>query len=168
MQVCLHTEETRTVEPDVAFDIDSFLGFAQSLAMARQGLWYQPAPQMRQNMTTDVHLETPTFTTDDEGEAFTQSSSMLRDVPHFLLGRVVGAHDITLHVLFPYMATVREKFVSLTGEQLSRWLDRIFNPAIHAYCPAHYTQHVPASYRHALAGSRAHSVESRMINTASY
>lgn len=37
-QVCLHAEETREVEPVVSFDVDSFLGFASSLAVARQGL----------------------------------------------------------------------------------------------------------------------------------
>ena len=44
MNVCLHKEETQAVEPQVAYDIDSFLGFASSLSMARQGIWYQPAP----------------------------------------------------------------------------------------------------------------------------
>ena len=38
MNVCLHKEQTQAVEPDVAFDVDSFLGFATLLAMARKGL----------------------------------------------------------------------------------------------------------------------------------
>jgi len=38
MNVCLHKEETQAVEPQVAFDIDSFLGFGSSLSIARQGL----------------------------------------------------------------------------------------------------------------------------------
>jgi hypothetical protein len=46
MHVCLHKEETQAVEPQVTFDIDSFMAFASSLVFARQGLWYQPAPQM--------------------------------------------------------------------------------------------------------------------------
>ena len=40
MNVCLYKEQTQAVEPDVSFDVDSFLGFAISLAMARKGLWY--------------------------------------------------------------------------------------------------------------------------------
>ena len=48
---------------------------------------------------------------------------MLRDVPYFLLGRVEGAYDITVYVLFPYLAPAQEKFTSLTKEQLSRWLN---------------------------------------------
>ena len=38
INVCLHKEQTQAVEPDVAFDVDSFLGFATSLTMARKGL----------------------------------------------------------------------------------------------------------------------------------
>lgn len=169
MNVCLHTEETQAAEPQVAFDIDSFLAFGSSLSLARQGLWYQPAPQMRQNMTTDVHLKTDVFEESTDPEQPTRSHlAMLRDVPHFLLGRVVGAHDITVHILFPHLSSTEAKFVSLTKDQLSRWIDGIFHPAVHRYYDAHYTQHLPASYRHGLANSRAHQVEGRQIETASY
>ena len=75
--VCLHSEETQEVAPRVAFDIDSFLGFASSLAMARQGLWYQPAPQMCQNMTSNVHLETPVFRGGDDPDQPLRSSLAL-------------------------------------------------------------------------------------------
>ena len=169
MHVCLHAEETREVAPRVAFDVDSFLGFASSLAVARQGLWYQPAPQMRQNMTSDVHLETSVFHGgDDADQPLRSSPALLRDVPHFLLGRVVGAHDITIHVLFPHLVPAQEKFTSLTHQQLSRWLDRIFHPAVYRYCEADYTQHLPASFEHAYANSKAHQIEGRQIETTSY
>lgn len=169
MNVCLHSEQTQAIEPRVAFDIDSFLGFTSSLAMARQGLWYQPAPQMRQNMTTDVHLETNVLRDGNGPEEIPQlSSALLRDVPHFLLGRVMGAHDIAVHVLFPRITPAQDKFMSLTQDQHSRWLDQIFHPAVYRYCKAHYTQHLPASYQHALANSAAHQVEGRKIETASY
>lgn len=167
--VCLHKEETRAVEPHVAFDVDSFLGFASTLALARQGIWYQPAPQMRQNMKTDVHVETNVFPDGSGPEALARSYlAMLKDVPHFLLGRIVGAHDITVHVLFPHLASADTQFVSLTKEQLTRWLDQVFHPAVYEFCDAHYTQHLPASYRHALANSKAHQREERSAETASY
>lgn len=54
--VCLHKEETRAVDADIAFDIDSFLGFATSLAFAKKGLWSQIAPQTKQNLSADVHI----------------------------------------------------------------------------------------------------------------
>jgi len=180
MNVCLHKEETQAIEPQVAFDIDSFLGFASSLAMARQGLWYMPAPKMTHNIRNDVHIRTETFDDgdepssldddDDDGEARPHSSSldMLKDVPHFLLGRVVGGHDITMHVLFPHLVKAHDKFICLTNDQLSRWLDKIFHPAVYRYCDAHYTQHLPSSYRHSLANSKAHQVEGRQVETSSY
>jgi hypothetical protein len=61
MNVCLHKEQTQAIEPLVAFDIDSMLGFCSSLAAAKQGLSYQPAAQAQQNIQTDVHLETDAF-----------------------------------------------------------------------------------------------------------
>jgi hypothetical protein len=168
MNVCLHKEETQAVEPQVAYDIDSFLGFASSLAMARQGIWYQPAPQFIRNITNNVHLETKIWRGGDEEQPLRSSLAMLRDVPHFLLGRIVGAHDITVHILFPHMVPSTDKFFALTKDQLSRWLDKIFHPAVYQYCEAHYTQHLPASYRHALADSKARQVEARQVETASY
>jgi hypothetical protein len=169
MNVCMHKEETLSVEPQVAFDIDSFLGFASSLAMARQGLFYQPAAQMRQNMSTDVHIETRVFEDNSDVEQPSRSHlAMLKDIPHFLLGRVVGAQEITVYILFPHLSIIGSKFSSLTNDQLSRWLNRIFNPAVHRYCEAHYTQHIPASYRQALANSKANQIEGRQVETASY
>ena len=43
--VCIHKEQTQTVSPDVSFDVDSFLGFATLLKVARNGILYQPSPQ---------------------------------------------------------------------------------------------------------------------------
>ena len=169
MHVCLHTEETQPIETDVAYDIDSFLGFLRSLAAARQGVLYQPAPLMRQNIPTDVHLQTRVYEQPDDDEQVPRTSlAMLKDVPHFLLGRVIGAADVTVHVLFPHLPVVQEKFVAMTKEQLSRWIDQIFHPTIHRFCRAHYTQHLPSSHRHALANSKAHQVEGRLVETASY
>ncbi len=169
MNVCIHKEETQEMVCDLAYDFDSFIGFGDTPEFAKKGFWVQPVSQMRQNMTADVHIETRTFHTSDNPEQPVRSSmAMLRDVPHFLFGRVVGAHDITVHVLFPHMGVANEKFVSLTKEQMTRWLDQIFLPALHQHYDPHYTQHLPASYRHAFANSKAHQVEGRQIETASY
>ena len=69
---------------------------------------------------------------------------------------------------FTVNSTTTDKFTSLTKEHLSRWLDQIFHPAVYRYCEADYTQHLPASHRHALANSKAHQVEGRQVETASY
>lgn len=169
--ICLHAEQTQAVEPRVAFDIDSMLGFWSSLAAAKQGLSYQPAAQAQQNIQTDVHLETNAFENiSEDNEVVRACTRMLRDVPHFLLGRLCGAHNITVHVLFPHLQLTpgRDRFKSMTEEQLTRWADRVFHPALWKVLPAYYTQHLPSTYRVALANSRANQVEARKIETSSY
>ncbi|KAF7511612.1 hypothetical protein GJ744_003775 [Endocarpon pusillum] len=93
---------------------------------------------------------------------------MLKDVPHCLLGRVMSADDITVHVLFPHLSVAQKRFVSLTQEQSARWLDHIFHPAMYRFCQGHLTQHLPAGHLHALDNSRAQQVEGRQVETASY
>jgi hypothetical protein len=167
--VCLHEEQTRAVEADVAFDIDSFLGFATSLAFAKKGLWSQIAPQMKQNMTADVHIRDRMFVPNEDPERPDHSRlAMLHQIPHFMLGRIEGAHDIAVFVLFPHIPVIGEKFKSLSGEQLSRWVDQIYLPALHKFYKAHYTQHIPASFQTASGNSKAHSVEIRQVQGQSY
>jgi hypothetical protein len=167
--VCLHKEQTQAIGVKVGFDVDSFLGFGSSLAMAKKGIWCQFVPQMRQNIINDVHIETQVYQTDGNPERPDRASSaMLRDVPHFLFGRIHGAHDVTIHVLFPHLTTGQQKFVSLTKEQHTRWMDGVFLPAVHRFYDADYTQHLPGSFQHAYANSKAHQVEGRQIETASY
>ena len=119
--VCLHREETQAVSPQVAFDVDSFLSFAHSLSVAVQGMWYQPAPQMRRNMTKDVHLETTRFHYgNDPEQPLRPTPAMIRDVPHFLLGRVEGSHNMTIYVLFPHLGNATDRFRSLSDVDYTR------------------------------------------------
>ena len=65
------------------------------------------------------------------------SLAMLRDVPRSFPRRAFGAHDITMHVLFQHMAIAFEKLMSLTGKQMTRWLDVIYLPTLHVFCDPH-------------------------------
>lgn len=47
-------------------------------------------------------------------------------------------------------------------------MDRIFIPAVHRYCEADYTQHIPVSFEHALYHCCARQVEDRLVDSASY
>jgi hypothetical protein len=79
--VCLHKEETRAVDADIAFDIDSFLGFATSLAFAKKGLWSQIAPQTKQNLSADVHIQERMFTQNEknvESNAYALDSARIQ------------------------------------------------------------------------------------------
>jgi hypothetical protein len=167
MNVCIHKDEVPSFDPQVAYDVDSFPGFAKALAFTQHGLLYQPVPLTRQNITTDMHLETHVFP-DSHDTGRGASLAILRDVPHFSLGRVVGGEDVAVHVLFPHMVSADAKFVSLTQNHLSRWLDGIFHPAVYRFYGAHYTQHLPGSYSHSFANSKARQVEGRGAEIASY
>lgn len=169
MNLCLHEEQTHATDADVAFDIDSFLGFATSLAFAKKGLWSQISPQARQNMTADVHIQNRMFIPNEDPERGDRSKlAMLQRIPHFMLGRIEGAHDITVFVLFPHIPVLGEKFKALTREQLTRWVDQIYLPALHKFYKAHYTQHIPASFRTANDNSKAHAIEIRQVQGQSY
>ena len=100
--VCLHKEKTQIVVPEVSFDVDSFLGFLTSLAVARHGLLYQPSPQARQNLTTDVHIG---LDVSEPGAASESGASFttLREVPHLFLGRLAGSENVAIYVFFPYL-----------------------------------------------------------------
>ena len=60
------------------------------------------------------------------------SKKMLRDVPHRFLGRMARAHNVTVHVLFPHLQLggERDRFVAMTEQQLERWTDEVFYPAL--------------------------------------
>lgn len=166
--VCLHMEQTQAMSPDISFDIDSFLGFASSLGVARNGLLHQPSPQPWQNLATDVHFGFEATETDSNTDGSTNLRfAMLRDVPHLFLGRLAGAENITIHIFFPHLETPPGISI-LTNAQLARWTDKILYPAIYKYHPAHFTQHLPSGYQHAQANSRARRVEARKTQSLGY
>jgi hypothetical protein len=115
------------VEPVVSFDVDSFLGFASSLAVTRQVLRHQPAPLARQNQQMDVDIDTTVYAAAEDPEAALRSrTAMRKDMPHCYLGRVEGASEISLYVLFPHLTTAHGDFTILIANQHSRWLDQGF------------------------------------------
>ncbi|KAH7195076.1 hypothetical protein BKA60DRAFT_547253 [Fusarium oxysporum] len=164
-QACLHTEHSRPTPPVVSFDIDSILGFVTSPATAIHGILFYSAPQYGQNISTDVHLTLDRV--DPDPERARLIPSRLRDVPHFIFARAEGADFITFHLFFPHLPCSRD-FNRLTDEQLSRWFDNIFYPAVRQVYDVDRLQHLPASYRHALATCRAPQVENRLLETPSY
>ncbi|KAH6959618.1 hypothetical protein BKA56DRAFT_501493 [Ilyonectria sp. MPI-CAGE-AT-0026] len=164
-QACLHVERTPQTPPVISFDVDSLLGFVDSPAAAIHGIRFYSAPQCRQNIQTDVHLTFDHVAPDTERPRLLPSR--LKDVPHFTFAKVEGADFITLHLFFPHLPCRRD-FYRLTDEQFSRWFDDIFYPAVRQVYDVDQLQHLPASYRHALATCRAPRVEDRLLETPSY
>lgn len=130
---------------------------------------YEFVPQMKQNIKADNHLTTHQYQSSENPDRPPRSTlAMLRDVPHFFLGRLDGHQDISVHVLFPHLSITQRDFVCMLHEQLTRWVDRVFLPAVRMFFPPHYTQHLPGSFARGLANVRAHQVEGRQVQTASY
>jgi hypothetical protein len=167
IQLCLHQDHVPDNATDSAvqgFDVDSFLGFATSLAVARQGINVYPAPFFIRNIKTDIHVEA-THVQDN-----TSNSIMLKEIPHFLFGDIVGFAGVQLYILFPHLPRNPNKdhFSRLTNEQLQRFIDHVLLPAAYHATPSDYHQHLPPSFRVAYANSRASQTESRTTSTAHY
>ncbi|KAF5573046.1 hypothetical protein FPCIR_14108 [Fusarium pseudocircinatum] len=164
-QACLHVEQAPQTPHSIPFDVDSILGFVDSPAVAIHGIRFYSAPQYCQNISTDVHLTLDRVDPDPERPRLIPSR--LKDVPHFIFARLEGADFITFHLFSPHLPCSSD-FNRLTDEQLSRWFDNIFYPAVRQVYDADRLQHLPASYRHALAACRAPRVENRLLETSSY
>ncbi|KAF5710257.1 hypothetical protein FMUND_9623 [Fusarium mundagurra] len=164
-QACLHVEQAPQTPPGISFDVDSILGFVDSPAVATHGIRFYSAPQYSQNISTDVHLTLGRADPDSERPRLIPSR--LRDVPHFIFARTEGADFITFHLFFPHLPCSHD-FNRLTDEQFSRWFDDIFYPAVRQVYDIDRLQHLPASYRHALATCRAPQRENRLLETSNY
>ena len=163
--LCLHAEKSLPQTPSTTFDVDSFIGFASSLAFALKGLHYSPTPRFDQNIKTDLHLTTrATFTLEDG--TVVQQDQQIKDTPHIYFGQVAGARHINIYILFPKLSTKSSHFQALTAKQLERWSDKILRPAIDSQCPSDVLQHYPASYNHAETAATAKYLETRSAPTS--
>ena len=156
--ICLHAEESTPCRPEIAYDIDSYLFFAVSLAVAKHGIHWNPTPQTVQNIRTNVHIQ----------REIRKERFHIKDTPHLYLGSVGSVKELGIYVLFPRLHQKGDRFVSLTDKQLSRWTDGILLKAIHRVMDANYVQHLPPSYAHACLQSTAKQTEARTHVTGSY
>ena len=139
----------------VAYDIDSFLAFPTSLAVATSGLSVILYPVFILNIRTDLHLK---ITLPETVES-SRRSVKIRDIPHFLLGRLLGLLKIDVYLLFPGLYTENRQTNFPTQVHLEQFFDHIFLPAIYENIDATYLQHLPASYEDAKLKALAASSE---------
>lgn len=125
---CLHMDDSQTRMSETVFDVDSALGYARTLAVARRGLWYHAAPMARQTLKNDVHIECDRVVhvegTDGDLKVV---PTTIKDTPHLILDRIDRAENFAIYVLFPHLEIHGKQFRSLTHRQLSRWIDEIFH-----------------------------------------
>ena len=157
--VCLACSEQPARTNEVQYDIDSIVGFAQSLAFAQKGLYLNFAPQFHQNLCTNVHLTLPVID-HSSGRARTKHVPLSK-VPHIRLGRVVGAKGISVYIFFPAQWNP-EKPTNFPGKLggrsygvLEQWTDRILLPSLASCISSDVAQHLPPSLVLALLRARA-------------
>jgi len=161
--LCLTCSEVEPVPLAVSFDIDSFLGFAQSLAFARQGVDFNLFPRFHTNIQNDLHLYMTVY--HDYGRGERPVHVKLKKVPHYYAGRVLGHEDITFYIFFPRMydpdkpTNFPGKSNGETHNLLRTWTDSILLPAIFRHIPATSRQHFPHSWEHARQKAVAHYKE---------
>jgi hypothetical protein len=162
---CLRCSQSTKGSAEVCFDIDSFLGYASSLAFARQGVAINLYPRFSSNIKSNLHLYATVHY--DYGRGEKAISIPLHKVPHYYLGRVIGHEDTSVFILFPRMF-YPEKETNFPGRSdgkahglLRTWTDQLLLPAIFRHVPASSRQHFPISWDHARRKAIAHSTEHR-------
>ena len=152
-----YSNEMLSLPLSVEYDIDSILGFPTSLAVASSGVRAILYPCFINNIQSDLHIQM-NLPPDVETS---RRSVQIREVPHFLFGRLVGLLDINLYILFPRLYFDNRKTNFPTQSQLARFFDHILLPAIYANTSPGSVQHYPASYEDAKLKALAQSSEMR-------
>jgi len=126
----------------VAYDIDSFLAFPTSLAVATSELSIVLYPVFTLNIWTDLHLQ---ITLSETVES-SQHSLKIWNILHFLLGNLVGLLKIRVYFLFPGLYTENHTTNFPSQVHLKQFFDQIFLLPIYENTDATYLQHLPGSY----------------------
>jgi hypothetical protein len=162
--VCVSCSQTDHASAAIQYDFDSFLGWAHSLAFARQGLLFNFTPRFHDNIKTDLHLymQVSDFTNPDRPK---QLKVKLHRVPHICLGRVISQEGISVYIFFPRMwePTKETNFPGRgDGEPsalLRHWTDLILLPALKRNVSPTSRQHLPFDWEHARGKAEAYSRE---------
>ncbi|KAI9654009.1 MAG: hypothetical protein M1829_001104 [Trizodia sp. TS-e1964] len=146
--ICLHVMNSMEMEIQVSYDIDSFLGFASSLAFAKQGLFLCLKPLVMKNIQTNLHItcDSRRYVDAELGNDINLSRQHIKDVPYIYLGHIEGQKEVCVYALFSALNEPGAKFFGLTEKQLSQWTDKILLPALSKVTPSIVKQHYSASY----------------------
>ena len=166
MNICLHTEETKPQGCIQAFDVDSFLGFPQSLAVCRRGLEYCATKSTTNLIQTDLHVTQSISWLDASGRSHTTSEKLHR-IPHCYLGQVTAFPACAVYIFFPSLFDKADSFACLTDADFDRFTDRILLPSIRMQMTMDRQQHMSQSSEGARLISRAPAHEASASDTQS-
>jgi hypothetical protein len=162
--IVMHSEHVLLDVPvDITFDIDSAGGHATSLAVARQGIHWNPVPApVVSNLKSSLHLTPlPISYVDREGKT-RRRRCPIHKIPHMQFGRLVGFEDVALYVIFPRLYQPQRKTSQLDNAELATWTERVILPALHQCYPASAIQHFPANAKHMQLNATARGIEGKV------
>ena len=163
--ICLEIDDQATATAEVAFDIDSVLGFPSSLGIAKQGIRWNPTQMAVSDLRSDLHLDSHlAHYVDSHGHAYSVRKP-LHQLPHYTFGRLVGFKDVSLYLFFPHLYREEQKMSRLLDNDFRTWMDRILLPVLYQHHGSSLVQHYPSSYDHARCNSTARGVETRSQRT---
>ena len=158
---CLGADEPQSDHARVTFDIDSITGFADSIAVAKQGLRWHPSQMPVSDLQSSLHLRPQTVDfVDDRGRSYAVRR-LVHQIPHHTLGRVFGFEHISLYLLFPHLYREDQGSARLRDVDFRLWMDGVLLPAIHQHYGSDYTQHYPSCHDHSRYNATARGVETR-------
>ncbi|KAB8199119.1 hypothetical protein BDV34DRAFT_233273 [Aspergillus parasiticus] len=147
----------------IHFDIDSAGGFASSLAVTRQGLyWIEVRPPVS-NLTDSLHLDNVPvqFQNRDSGQ-WRQDRRLVHRIPHLPLGRVCGFESVEIYILFPRLYHPTRKSFVIIKNKYTLWMNKMFLPALYTTYSESILQNLPVSAVDAQTRVTAASAEQPM------
>ncbi|KAJ6041645.1 hypothetical protein N7460_007035 [Penicillium canescens] len=161
VHLCLAADHKPERPTAVTFDIDSIVGFAHSLAVAKLGVRWNSTQMPVSDLRSSLHLNPiPTHYIGSNGRAH-HVRRPVHKIPHYTFGRLVGFEDISLYFLFPRLYREEQQSSRLRDDDFRIWIDQILLPAIYRHHDGSLVQHYPSSFDHSRLNATARGVEMR-------
>ena len=161
VHVCLDADHQTGSQTGVTFDIDSIVGFAHSLAVAKLGVRWNPTQRPVSDLHSSLHLDPlPVHQVCRDGRTHC-TRRPVHQIPHYTFGRVVGFEDISLYFLFPRLYREEQQSPRLQEQDFRVWMDQVLLPAIYQHYDGSLVQHYPSSFDHSRFNATARGIEMR-------
>lgn len=113
VHVCLATDHLSDTVTEVTFDIDSIVGFASSLAVARQRVQWNPTQIAVSNLQSSLYLDSLSMQYLDSQGQFHRALRDVHEILHYTFGRLTGFEDIFFILFFPRLYRKEQQFSRL-------------------------------------------------------
>ncbi|KAJ6045531.1 hypothetical protein N7499_003469 [Penicillium canescens] len=159
--ICLAVDHQRERPTGVTFDIDSIVGFAESLAVAKLGVRWNPTQMPVSDLHSSLHLDPLRVHHTGSNGRTHHVQQPVHNIPHYTFGRLIGFEDISLYFLFPRLYREEQQSSRLRDDDFRVWMDQVLLPAIYQHCEGSLVQHYPSSFDHSRFNATARGVEMR-------